>query len=69
MNKEKLNSGFRLPLFVGPLVALILVVILFAILDGVYSQGKFFTSDNLSNISIQTCVYALAAVGMMLRSN
>ena len=66
MSKEKTKSGFRVPLFVGPLVALILVVILFAVLDSVYSQGRFFTTDNLSNISIQTCVYALAAVGMTM---
>ncbi|MEE2640210.1 MAG: ABC transporter permease [Planctomycetota bacterium] len=64
MNQETSQSRFRVPLFLGPLVALILVVVLFAVLDGLYSQGRFFTADNLSNISIQTCVYALAAVGM-----
>lgn len=58
------RKQLRVPLFVGPLVALVLVVVLFAVLDGIFSQGKFFTTDNLSNISIQTCVYALAAVGM-----
>lgn len=66
MNQENKKNGLRLPLFVGPLVALVLVVVLFAVLDHIYSQGKFFTSDNLSNISIQTCVYALAAVGMTM---
>lgn len=66
MSSKKLKNSFRFPLFVGPLVALVLVVILFAVLDGIYSQGKFFTTDNLSNISIQTCVYALAAVGLTM---
>ncbi|MEC9091445.1 MAG: hypothetical protein VX438_01980, partial [Planctomycetota bacterium] len=64
MSKDPQKRNFRFPLFMGPLVALTLVVILFAVLDSLYSQGKFFTTDNLSNISIQTCVYALAAVGM-----
>lgn len=64
MTESGSKFGFRVPLFVGPLVALVLVIALFAVLDYVYSNGQFFTSDNLSNISIQTTVYALAAVGL-----
>lgn len=58
------TRGIRFPLFAGPLTALVLVIALFAVLDAWFSQGRFFTTDNLSNISIQSCVYALAAVGM-----
>lgn len=64
MTESGSNFRLRVPLFVGPLVALILVIALFAILDKFFSSGQFFTSDNLSNISIQTTVYALAAVGL-----
>ena len=64
MTESGSKFGFRVPLFVGPLVALVLVIALFAVLDYFYSNGQFFTSDNLSNISIQTTVYALAAVGL-----
>lgn len=65
MNSEnRSKKSIRLPLFVGPMIALVLVVILFAVLDSIYSQGKFFTNENLSNIAIQICVYALAAVGL-----
>jgi ribose/xylose/arabinose/galactoside ABC-type transport system permease subunit len=64
MSDSKKKTRIRIPLFVAPLLALVLVVVLFAVLDNLFSEGKFLTAANLSNVSIQTCVYAIAAVGL-----
>lgn len=50
----------------GPLLGLVCVVTFFALADWIWADGTFFTVDNLRIITIQTCVVAIAALGMTI---
>lgn len=50
----------------GPLLALLAVVVLFALVDRVFADGTFATVLNLRTVTVQTCVVAVAALGMTL---
>lgn len=51
----------------GPFVALLLVVAIFAIADSFQSDGgKFFTLRNAQNIFVQSATVAVAALGMTM---
>ncbi len=55
---------FEFPKSIGPVFALICVVLFFAVLDNLFSDGKFLTVQNFRTVTIQTCVVAVAALGM-----
>ncbi len=48
----------------GPLMALVCVVLLLGLTDSVFADGTFLRADNLRTVTIQTCVVAVAALGM-----
>jgi ribose transport system permease protein len=48
----------------GPLIALMVVVAVFGVLDQIYSKGRFLTSPNLVVLLSQMSVVAVAALGM-----
>jgi len=50
----------------GPLVALLVVVIFFGVADQIFAGGAFFKPRNLQTVAVQTCVVAVAALGMTL---
>jgi ribose transport system permease protein len=50
----------------GPLIALACVVLLFAATDWYFADGTFGTFRNLRTVTVQTCVVAVAALGMTL---
>lgn len=48
----------------GPLLALLAVIALFAVVDQQFADGTFCTVRNLRTVTVQTCVVAVAALGM-----
>lgn len=48
----------------GPLAALVCVLVFFAVSDWLLAEGTFSKVDNLRTIAISTCVIAVAALGM-----
>lgn len=50
----------------GPLLALACVIGLFALADRVWADGTFATGRNLRTVTVQTCVVAVAALGMTI---
>ena len=50
----------------GPLLALACVIGLFAVADRVWADGTFATGRNLRTVTVQTCVVAVAALGMTI---
>jgi ribose transport system permease protein len=50
----------------GPLAALLGVIVLFTVADFLFADGTFGTFRNLRTITVQTCVIAVAALGMTL---
>ncbi len=50
----------------GSLLALVCVVVLFTVADAVLADGTFGTMRNLRTVAVQTCVVAVAALGMTL---
>ena len=48
----------------GPFLALFLIVIFFGVADWATGRDTFFTLVNLRTVSLQTCVVAVAALGM-----
>lgn len=64
---SRLGPFFRwLGNVVGPVAALLAVALLFAVLDRVFAQGTFATFANLRTVTVQTCVVAVAALGMTI---
>ncbi|MFM7845761.1 MAG: ABC transporter permease [Planctomycetota bacterium] len=63
--RRSLGTVLR-PLFAlaGPLLALVAVIILFAVVDQQFADGTFCTVRNLRTVTVQTCVVAVAALGM-----
>jgi ribose transport system permease protein len=49
---------------VGPFAALLCVALLFTVADAWFARGTFGTVRNLQTIAVQTCVVAVAALGM-----
>lgn len=49
-----------------PLLALLLVIAVFTLLDRVYSQGQFFSLANAFNIICENAFITVGALGMML---
>ncbi|MFO0902892.1 MAG: ABC transporter permease [Pirellulales bacterium] len=50
----------------GPLLALTAVTLFFAVADRVFADGTFATWLNLRTVTVQTCVVAVAALGMTI---
>jgi ribose/xylose/arabinose/galactoside ABC-type transport system permease subunit len=50
----------------GPLLALICVIVFFAVADMIFADGTFASWRNLRTVLVQTCVVAIAALGMTL---
>lgn len=48
----------------GPLLALAVVVVFFAAVDYFWSEGQFASGRNVRTMAVQTCVVAVAALGM-----
>ena len=48
----------------GPLLALVAVTTFFAVADRIFADGTFATWLNLRTVTVQTCVVAVAALGM-----
>jgi ribose/xylose/arabinose/galactoside ABC-type transport system permease subunit len=48
----------------GPFLALLIIVFFFAVADWATGGNTFFTLQNLRTVSLQTCVVAVAALGM-----
>lgn len=48
----------------GPLLALLVVIAIFAILDRTLSDGHFLSARNFRTMTTQNCVVAVAALGM-----
>ncbi|MFO0870020.1 MAG: hypothetical protein U0935_13900 [Pirellulales bacterium] len=58
--------GRRLLSLLAPLLALVAVTGFFAVVDRLWADGTFATTLNLRTVTIQTCVVAVAALGMSL---
>ncbi len=58
------NLASRAMQTLGPLSALLIIIVLFAALDGAFGEGKFFTFRNARTVTIQSCTVAVAALGM-----
>ncbi len=50
----------------GPILALLCVIAFFAVADAVFADGTFWTFRNMRTVSVQTCVVAVAALGMTM---
>jgi hypothetical protein len=50
----------------GPLAALLAVMVLFGVLDHFFGGGQFATLRNARTVTIQSCTVAMAALGMTL---
>jgi ribose transport system permease protein len=50
----------------GPFAALLCVVLLFTVADAWFARGTFGTVRNLQTVAVQTCVVAVAALGMTI---
>ncbi|MEQ8787916.1 MAG: ABC transporter permease [Pirellulaceae bacterium] len=48
----------------GPVIALVCVVAFFAIADMIFADGTFASWRNMRTVIVQTCVVAIAALGM-----
>lgn len=48
----------------GPLLALVCVLVFFAVADRIFADGTFSSPRNLRSVAVDTCVVAIAALGM-----
>lgn len=62
-HKQRLESLWNL---LGPVLALVCVVAFFAVADMIFADGTFASWRNLRTVIVQTCVVAVAALGMTI---